>query len=100
MKLLRVWLKKGPNPNLVHSMHLLEAEKAALQGKKAEAEYNFKRAISVATKNGFLHDKALAHDLGKVSHGNLIQIGAPQQSHSVLHKYDGICWHVKESKPT
>ena len=59
MKLLRVWLKKGPNPNLVHSMYLLEAERAVLQGKKAEAEYNFKRAISVATKNGFLHDKRL-----------------------------------------
>ena len=63
MKILRGWLKKGPNPNIVHIMHLLEAEKAVLQGKKAKAEDNFKRSIAVASMNGFLHDKALAHDL-------------------------------------
>jgi len=63
MKFLRGWLKKGPNPNLVHTMHLLEAELAVLQGKKTNAEEEFKRSIAVASKNGFLQDKALAHDL-------------------------------------
>ena len=33
MKLVKGWLKKGPNPNIVHFMHLLEAENAVLRGK-------------------------------------------------------------------
>ena len=54
MKLVKGWLKKGPNPNIVHFMHLLEAENAVLRGKKAKAEGDFKRSITVAAQNGFL----------------------------------------------
>ena len=62
VKLIRGWVKKG-NINLVHTLHLLEAELAALEGKYNKAEESYKSAISVATKNGFQQDRALSHEL-------------------------------------
>lgn len=62
MKIVRKWLKNG-NVNVVHAMHLLSAELAALKGEKVNAEEQFKLAISAATKNGFLQDKGLTHEL-------------------------------------
>lgn len=62
MKTVHKWLKKG-NVNLVHMMHLLTAELAVLNGATSEAEEQFKLAITSATKNGFLQDKGLAHEL-------------------------------------
>ena len=64
MKLIGSWLKKG-NVNVVHWNHLLVAESCALQGqgKYNQAKEEYKSAIAVATKNGFLHDKAIAHEL-------------------------------------
>ena len=62
MKIIRSWLRKG-NVNVVHTMHLLTAEHAALKGNTAKAEEQFKLAVSVASKNGFLQDRALAHEL-------------------------------------
>lgn len=62
MKMLRGWLQKG-NVNVVHTMHLLTAEYSILKGKETEAEESFKSSISVATKNGLLQDRGLAHEL-------------------------------------
>ncbi|KAL7537929.1 hypothetical protein ACHAXR_012069 [Thalassiosira sp. AJA248-18] len=62
MKLIRGWLKGG-NVNVVHAMHLISAELAVLKGNKSEAEEQFKSAISVASRNGFLQDRGLAHEL-------------------------------------
>ena len=62
IRLIRKWVKRG-NVNLVHSLHLLEAELAVLNGKSCKAEENFKSAIAVASRNGFLQDKALSHEL-------------------------------------
>ena len=62
MKFIRGWIKKG-NVNLVHSLHLLEAELAALDGKREKAENSYKAAITVASRNGFIQDRALAHEL-------------------------------------
>mmetsp|Transcript_35441 Transcript_35441/g.57807 ORF Transcript_35441/g.57807 Transcript_35441/m.57807 type:complete len:108 (+) Transcript_35441:876-1199(+) len=62
MKLMCTWLKKG-NVNVVHPMHLLNAECAALKGNKTDAKEMFKAAAAVAARNGFLQDKALAHEL-------------------------------------
>lgn len=56
------WVKKS-NVNLVHTLHLLEAELAALEEKYSKAEDSYKSAISVATRNGFQQDRALSHEL-------------------------------------
>ncbi|KAL7526898.1 hypothetical protein ACHAXR_001699 [Thalassiosira sp. AJA248-18] len=62
MKMIRTWVKGG-NVNIVHSLHLLTAELAVLKGNKSKAEEQFKSAISVASMNGFLQDRGLAHEL-------------------------------------
>jgi len=62
MKIIHSWLKKG-NVNVVHMMHILTAEFAALKGNGAKAEEQFKLAITASTKNGFLQDKGLTHEL-------------------------------------
>ena len=48
---------------MVHPMHLLNAECAALKGDKTDAKGMFKAAAVVAARNGFLQDKALTHEL-------------------------------------
>jgi len=62
LKMMTGWLKKG-NPNVVHCVHLLEAEHAVLEGNTIEAEESYKAASTAATRSGFLHDKALSHEL-------------------------------------
>ena len=62
MKLLRGWAKNG-NVNVVHYLHILEAEVFFLEGKMKKAGESFKVAISSSRRNGFLHDRALAHEL-------------------------------------
>ena len=52
---------KSGNANVVHTLHLLSAEHAVLEGNKSAAEEQFKLAISVAARSGFLQDKGLAH---------------------------------------
>ena len=61
-KRIRTWVKKG-NVNLVHYLHLLEAEYAAMQGKSDKAECNYKAAIDVSSSNAFIQDCALSHEL-------------------------------------
>ena len=65
MKKMRSWLKKG-NVNCTQTMHILTAEYAALNGKKQDAEEQFKAAVATAARNGFLQDKALAHELAGI----------------------------------
>lgn len=62
MKLISTWVKKG-SVNLVHSLHLLTAELAIVQGSKKKVDDSYKLAIKVATKHGFIQDRALAHEL-------------------------------------
>ena len=62
IKLIRGWVKKG-NVNFVHCLHLLEAELAVADGKKEKAEASYKSAITTATTNGFIYDRALSHEL-------------------------------------
>ena len=59
---IRKWVKRG-NPNVVHSLHLLEAELAALNKKNKKAEQHFNSAIDTAEKNGFLQDQALSNEM-------------------------------------
>ena len=51
------------NDNVRHYMHILLAECYVLEGNTRAAENNFKAAMSIAKLLGFLHDKALAHEL-------------------------------------
>jgi len=62
MQLIRGWAKNG-NVNVVHYLFLLEAELAVLQGKNKKAKESFNAAISTSRSNGFLQDRALAHEL-------------------------------------
>jgi len=62
MKIIRGWVELG-NPNVIHILHLLEAELAILNRYDRLAEDSFQLAINTASANGFLHDLALSHEL-------------------------------------
>eukprot|EP00984_Skeletonema_dohrnii_P002037 scaffold682_cov105-Skeletonema_dohrnii-CCMP3373.AAC.7 len=62
MQLIRGWAKNG-NVNVVHYLRILVAEFAVLNGKKEKAKESFNAAISASSRNGFLQDRALAHEL-------------------------------------
>ena len=62
IKIIRGWIELG-NPNVVHILHLLEAELAILNGYDRLAEDSYQLAINTASANGFIHDKALSHEL-------------------------------------
>ena len=61
IQIIRGWAKKG-NVNVVHYLYILEAELAALNGMNKKAEEKFKAAIASSSRNGFLQDRALAHE--------------------------------------
>lgn len=68
IKILHGWMKNG-NPNVRHYMHILMAERALLDGYWRKAENHFSAAIIFAENCGFLHDKALSHDLASACYG-------------------------------
>ena len=78
MKIIRGWVKNG-NVNCVHTLHLLEAELAILDGSNDnKVVEKFKLAIEIASKAKFLHDEALSHELASMhfkSRGNQQQRG-------------------------
>lgn len=69
VKQIRKWVKRG-NVNLVHILHLLEAELANLNGYNTMAEESYQLAISTASANGFRQDKALSHELASMYYGS------------------------------
>ena len=62
MKIIRGWVELG-NPNVIHLLHLLEAELAILNGYDRLVEDSYQLAINTASANGFIQDKALSHEL-------------------------------------
>jgi len=62
IQLIQGWAKNG-NVNVVHYLHILEAELAVLRGNSKKAKESFNAAIAASRKNGFLQDRALAHEL-------------------------------------
>ena len=62
IQLIKGWAKNG-NVNVVHYLHILEAELAVLRGNNKKAKESFNAAIAASRKNGFLQDRALAHEL-------------------------------------
>ena len=68
-----VWMdeegKSQCSPLRAHSRYLLLlAEHLVLEGNKRAAETNYIAAITFAEIGGFLHDKALTHDLALARH--------------------------------
>mmetsp|Transcript_34058 Transcript_34058/g.82608 ORF Transcript_34058/g.82608 Transcript_34058/m.82608 type:complete len:655 (-) Transcript_34058:1171-3135(-) len=61
-KTIHKWKKNGI-PNVVYYCTFLDAEHAALAGKHAEAEKNYKVAIQFVARSGFLHHAALFNEL-------------------------------------
>jgi len=55
------WLKKG-NPNVKHYAALLDAEHAAMRGRKEAASEFYKDAILLAARFGFVQDAGLANE--------------------------------------
>ena len=65
-KIIRKWVSLG-NVNLVHLLHLLEAELAVvLKENHNTVEESFKAAQSTASRHGFLQYKALSHELASL----------------------------------
>eukprot|EP00985_Skeletonema_marinoi_P013694 scaffold6844_cov75-Skeletonema_marinoi.AAC.3 len=62
LHLIRGWAKNG-NVNVVHYLYILDAELAVLNGKNNKAKKSFSAAITTSSRNGFLQDRALAHEL-------------------------------------
>ena len=64
-KLIRGW-EKAKSGNITHALHLLNAELAVLEFNYNRAQKNYKSAIAVAARNGFLQDQALANELASL----------------------------------
>eukprot|EP00568_Trieres_chinensis_P003584 CAMPEP_0183305542 /NCGR_PEP_ID=MMETSP0160_2-20130417/10250_1 /TAXON_ID=2839 ORGANISM="Odontella Sinensis, Strain Grunow 1884" /NCGR_SAMPLE_ID=MMETSP0160_2 /ASSEMBLY_ACC=CAM_ASM_000250 /LENGTH=249 /DNA_ID=CAMNT_0025468753 /DNA_START=81 /DNA_END=830 /DNA_ORIENTATION=+ len=58
MEKIKKWVEKG-NVNCIHILYLFEAEMAALEGKADKAKQKYGDALSLSSKIGFIHDKAL-----------------------------------------
>ncbi len=58
---LRKWDHHAPR-NILHRLHLVEAEYAAVSGRELDAMKHFEAAISNARDNGYLNDLALANE--------------------------------------
>jgi tetratricopeptide (TPR) repeat protein len=58
---IKSWVKNG-NPNVIHYDRLLDAERAALDGKSNAALKHYQSAVSLAARGGFVHDAALANE--------------------------------------
>ena len=69
INIIRKWAKKG-NVNVIHYLHLLEAELAVLNGNNNVAENSYQLAITVAEKNGLIQDLAISHELASSSMGD------------------------------
>jgi len=67
LKMLQDWLERG-NVNVLHMNYLLEAECFSVTGDGDKAEEKYKAAVAIATKSGFLKDKALTHELAGIYH--------------------------------
>lgn len=60
-------LSSAGNVNCVHMVDLLAAERMALTGRIREAKRLYGIAIALSSRNGFLQDRALAHERAAIS---------------------------------
>ena len=61
-KQLKKWAKYAPE-NLLHKWHLVEAERCKINGKSLKAMRHYDKAVTLARKNGYTHEEALANEL-------------------------------------
>ncbi|MCA9704516.1 MAG: AAA family ATPase [Myxococcales bacterium] len=61
------WAAHAPM-NFAHAFHLVEAERARVLGRPAEARELYDQAIVEATESGVVHQEALAHELAAAFH--------------------------------
>jgi len=61
-KQLHRWAQVAPM-NFLHKFHLVEAERARIEGRAAEAREQYDAAIALAQQHGYLNDEALAYEL-------------------------------------
>ncbi len=61
-KKMRKWATHCPI-NFLNKWHLVEAERARILGQKALVEEHHEKAAALAEENGFIHEKALVHEL-------------------------------------
>ena len=66
INIIRRWMKRG-NVNVIHYLHLLEAELAILNGNSNMAKDSYSLAIAVAEKNGLIQDQALIYELASAA---------------------------------
>lgn len=66
-KQMKRWSDLG-NVNTIHMLQLLQAETAAVKGQKLNAKNLYMSAINTASRNGYLNDKALAHERAFMFH--------------------------------
>ncbi|AOX04520.1 hypothetical protein BJP34_25405 [Moorena producens PAL-8-15-08-1] len=59
---MELWAKQAPM-NFLHKFYLVEAERSRVLGKDSEARDYYDRAITLAHKNDYLNDEALAYEL-------------------------------------
>ncbi|EGJ32319.1 MULTISPECIES: AAA family ATPase [Moorena] len=59
---MELWAKQAPM-NFLHKFYLVEAERSRVLGKDSEARDYYDRAITLAHKNEYLNDEALAYEL-------------------------------------
>ena len=57
---MKKWAKD--NPNVVHTLKILEAEQFALNGNKEKACLAYERSIALSARSGMLQDAALANE--------------------------------------
>ena len=58
---LNSWVKKG-GINLLHQLLILDAEEAAYRGNVEHAKSNYTKALTTASRGGFLQDAGLANE--------------------------------------
>ncbi|NET64751.1 MAG: AAA family ATPase [Moorea sp. SIO1G6] len=59
---MELWAKQAPM-NFLHKFYLVEAERTRVLGRDSEARDYYDRAITLAHKNEYLNDEALAYEL-------------------------------------
>mmetsp|Transcript_45096 Transcript_45096/g.109717 ORF Transcript_45096/g.109717 Transcript_45096/m.109717 type:complete len:502 (-) Transcript_45096:125-1630(-) len=58
---IRGWAKND-NPNVLHYLHLFEAEMAALRERLDASEVLYHKAIAISRRSGFIHDAAMINE--------------------------------------
>lgn len=77
--------------NCAHKWHLIEGERARVQGNDGEAWSHYYKAMTLAQEQGYMHEEALAYELMARFYG---EKGLPDVAQTYLHKahYAYECW--------